>query len=382
MSENPTSRSGGNCCGGNSINTEAGDSCKIIDKSPNRKIALWVTGTVHTPFGEIPQVATQLTLNDKVGSWKARWSLGGRMNFKIIPGIYAVGTPNEESPVLVTANYKMSFDRLRKELGGINAWILVLDTKGINVWCAAGKGTFGTNELVNRITQVGLAEIVTHRILILPQLGAPGVAAHEVAKQTGFKVIYGPVRAEDVPAFLDAGMKATPAMREVRFGFLDRFVLTPIELVGTYKAMLISLAVLFVIQWLSHSNMRFIKLIQETWSSFVPYFGAIIAGAIFVPVLLPFIPGRSLAWKGWLMGLVWAGLYLGVIHPGASWKQVLLYLLLLPPISSFLGMNFTGATTYTSLSGVVKEMKIAIPAQILFAGVGIIVLIGTWILPK
>jgi CO dehydrogenase/acetyl-CoA synthase gamma subunit (corrinoid Fe-S protein) len=71
---------------------------------------------------------------------------------------------------------------------------LILDTKGINVWCAAGKGTFGTDELVSRISKTGLSKIILHRKLVLPQLGAPGVSAHEVTKQTGFSVVYGPVR--------------------------------------------------------------------------------------------------------------------------------------------------------------------------------------------
>ena len=73
------------------------------------------------------------------------------MDYRVEPGLYAVGSPTADSPVLVSANYKMSFDRLRSALPGVDAWILVLDTKGINVWCAAGKGTFGTDELVRRI---------------------------------------------------------------------------------------------------------------------------------------------------------------------------------------------------------------------------------------
>ena len=69
------------------------------------------------------------------------------MNYKVDPGLYALGAPDADSPVLVSANFKMSFDLLREALPGRNAWILVLDTDGINVWCAAGKGTFGTEEL-------------------------------------------------------------------------------------------------------------------------------------------------------------------------------------------------------------------------------------------
>jgi hypothetical protein len=153
-------------------------------------------------------------------------------------GLYAVGKPDHTSPVLVSANYKLTFDALRKELSGLDCWILILDTKGINVWCAAGKGTFGTDELVGRISKTGLSEIVSHRKLVLPQLGAPGVSAYEVTKQTGFSVVYGPVRAKDIKAFLDSGFKATEEMRTVKFTMWDRLVLTPVELVAAAKSSL------------------------------------------------------------------------------------------------------------------------------------------------
>ena len=189
---------------------------------------------MHTPSGEIPQISTSLTFRDTVGSWKARWGIN-RMNYTVPPGLYGVGNPEAASPVLVTANYKMTLDRLRKELAGLDAWVLVLDTRGINVWCAAGKGTFGTEELVKRINLAGLNKLVSHGTVILPQLGAPGVAAHEVKRRTGFKVVYGPVRASDIKDFLRAGMKATAKMRTVSFGFMDRLILTPIELTGMWK---------------------------------------------------------------------------------------------------------------------------------------------------
>lgn len=122
---------------------------------------------------EVIMTSTQLTYKDILGAWKVRWGIN-RMNYKVEPGLYSVGKPDQNSPVLVSANYKLSFDMLRKELKGIDAWILVLDTKGVNVWCAAGKGTFGTQELLNRIAIVQLAKVVSHKSLILPQLGAPG----------------------------------------------------------------------------------------------------------------------------------------------------------------------------------------------------------------
>jgi CO dehydrogenase/acetyl-CoA synthase gamma subunit (corrinoid Fe-S protein) len=90
---------------------------------------------------------------------------------------------------------------------------MVIDTRGVNVWCSAGKGTFCADEVVRRIEVVRLPEVVSDRRLILPQLSAAGVAAHEVRKRSGFHVVFGPVRAEDLPAFLADGMRATPEMR-------------------------------------------------------------------------------------------------------------------------------------------------------------------------
>ncbi|HSV42795.1 MAG TPA: carbon monoxide dehydrogenase, partial [Methanomassiliicoccales archaeon] len=119
-----------------------------------------------------------------------------RMEHSVEPGLYALGNPGPTSHVFVSANYSLSFDALRSALKGLDCHILVLDTKGINVWCAAGKNTFGTDELVSKVQSTNLGDIVTNRTLILPQLGAPGVSAHEVKKRTGFQVEYGPVRAE------------------------------------------------------------------------------------------------------------------------------------------------------------------------------------------
>ncbi|MDF9408749.1 acetyl-CoA synthase subunit gamma [Pelotomaculum isophthalicicum JI] len=330
----------------------------------------WVVGEIQTKVGKVPQVSTLLSFSDTLGSWKARWGVN-RMNYKINPGLYAVGSPDDSSPVLVTANYKLTFDVLRKELKDLKVWILVLDTKGINVWCAAGKGTFGTEELVSRIAKTKLSQVVTHKTLILPQLGAPGVSAHVVLRQTGFKVVYGSVRAKDIKAFINSGMKATGEMRTVKFSAYDRLVLTPIELVGTFKISLMIFGVLFLL--------NLIGIGPFGLTDFYAYVGALITGCVLTPVLLPWIPGRAFAWKGWLLGFLWT---VGVNmlngwpeSPSYSLVKALGYLLILPSISAYCAMNFTGASTYTSLSGVLKEMKLAVPAITISLSVGIILIL-------
>lgn len=319
---------------------------------------------------KIMHTSTELTIHDILGSWKARWGIN-RMNFKVDPGLYSVGNPVSSSPVLVTANYKMSFDSLRKELNGLDAWILVLDTKGINVWCAAGKGTFGTRELQNRIAIVQLEKVVSHRTVILPQLAAPGIIAHEVLKYSGFKVLYGPVKAKDVRSFINSGMKATAEMRTVRDSAYDRLVLTPVELVGTFKVSLMIFGILFLLNLLGIGPFGLVD--------FYAYMGAVLVGCVLTPVLLPWIPGRAFSWKGWLVGLIWAVL-VNVLNgwtavPQYSLLRALGYLLILPSVSAFFAMNFTGCSTFTSFSGVLKEMRIAVPAIIISIFFGIVLIL-------
>lgn len=331
----------------------------------------WITGSAETPAGQIPRVSTKLDFSDTCGSWKARWNIN-RMDYKVKPGLYCVGNANADSSVLVTANYKMTFDRLRQKLGGVDAWILVLDTKGVNVWCAAGKGTFGTDELVRRIEFSKLKLIVSHKKIIVPQLGATGVSAYKVARQTGFHVQFGPVRAKDIKAYLAAGMKATAKMRRVQFTTPDRLVLTPIEIVGALKPAAIFLGVLFILNAIGFGHYGLVDLYA--------FGGAILVGAFVTPVLLPWIPGRAFAFKGFLLGLIWA-VGVGFLNgwPGAlsiGWIKEAAYLAVLPALSAFIAMNFTGASTYTSPTGVIKEMKIALPLQMIGAGAGILLLIA------
>jgi len=309
--------------------------------------------------------STQLTFKDHLGNFGARWGVR-RMRYNVTPGLYYVGSPTDDSPVLVSANYKLTFDSLRKELTGLNCWLLILDTKGVNVWCAAGKGTFGTEELIARISITKLADIISGRTLILPQLGASGVNANEVRRQTGFSVIYGPIRACDIEEFIQAGNKATDRMRTVRFTTKDRLILTPIEIVSAIPKLLILFGVFFLLDLFA--------VLPFGFRDFAAITGAVFIGVFLVPVLLPLIPGCAFSFKGALLGLIWAafivwwGRYYG-------WPVYIGYLLALPSISAYLAMNFTGSSTYTSPSGVLKEMKIALPIMILALTIGTI-----WIL--
>jgi acetyl-CoA decarbonylase/synthase complex subunit gamma len=341
----------------------------------------FVVGSIETPVGAAPKVTSVLTWQDKWGTIKARWGVG-RMDYTVEPGLYALGNPNNESQVFVTANYKMSFDRLREALSEQDAWLLVLDTKGINVWCAAGKGSFGTEELVRRIRMSGLESVVVHRELILPQLSGPGVAAHLVKKFSGFKVKYGPIRASDLPAYLEAGLIATPKMRMKTFTLRERIALIPIELMAAFKAAILIMLLFFLLGGLGGPAGYWANVANYGLFAATAILMAIISGAVLTPILLPLLPGRAFSLKGCTVGVVAAFSLLIMRNPDLHfWPgrlEALAWLLLIPALAAYLAMNFTGASTYTSLSGVKKEMRFAIPLEI---GAGVVG-VGLWLVSR
>jgi hypothetical protein len=347
------------------------------DKSKNNSISLekdYITDGIQTMAGIVPRISTRLTIKDYLGAFRVRWGIR-RDLYRVDPGLYAVGSPNEYSDVLVTANYKLTFDTVRKNLNGLNVWLLVLDTKGVNVWCAAGKGTFGTKELVNRIQSTSFGTIVKHKRLILPQLGATGVAAHLVKEASGFLVIYGPVRATDIQEFIQAGNKATKEMRRVKFDWYDRLKLIPNDVIYNLRYLFAMLMVISILSGIQSNGYS----LQQAVQNIIPITKIIIAGyvsgIVLTPLLLPYIPTQNFAFKGLLIGgIVSALLFFNQFLDGSVFVSIA-EIFFISSFSSFLAMNFTGASTFTSLAGVKKEMKIAVPVQIAFAALAVVLLV-------
>lgn len=318
----------------------------------------------------VPVVPPRLSSTDVLGGLLVRWGFG-RSSYRVAPGLYACGAPTPESPVLVTANYKLSFDALRKELAGLDAWLLALDTAGVNVWCAAGKGTFGTAELLRRVAAVRLESVVSHRVLVLPQLGASGVSAHEFAAASPFRIVYGPVRAADLPAFLAAGMRADAAMRRVRFGLAERLAVAPVELAHAWPAFAAALALSAVFPALS-GGLSEAAFLRNAFAFCAP----ILVGTLAFPALLPLLPFRAFALKGAVLGALWSSVPAAVFGWGAAGAAA--YALAATAVVSFIALNFTGASTYTNLSGAALEVKFGLPlaAAAFAAGAALALAIG------
>ena len=314
----------------------------------------------------IRPTTSKITFKNRRDHLLARWAFN-RMGHRVEPGLYSLGHPTADSHVFVSGNYTLSFDALRANLTRLDCYILVLDTKGINVWCAAGGGLFGTDELVNRIETNRLPEIVKNHVLILPQLSASGVAAHEVKKRTGFRVKYGPVRAQDLPEYLKA-RKATKEMRTVSFALYDRLILTGVEIAHAVIPLVILGVIMFFISGLLAAAATV---------------AAIFAGVVLLPLLLPWLPTPNFSTKGFLLGgiVVFPFVllkYLGAADAEFLWRagSILTYLLIFPSLTAFIALNFTGSTTFASRSGVKSEIFTYFPAMAWMFCSGIVITIA------
>lgn len=288
-------------------------------------------------------------------------NIGVRLNFnrdhyKVPPGLYALGRPTKDSEVIVTANYKLTFDTVRSRIKR-DCWILVIDTDGINVWCAAGKGRFGTAEIIYWIEKLVLSSRVNHRRLILPQLAGPGVQAHLVKQKTGFTVHYGPVRVEDLDQYLENDYQATEKMRRVSFNVKERLQVLPLECMHVAIQLAIVLILFWLIPFLSSRDWLLLLAGGAT-------------GTILFPLLLPIRPFKRFYQSGMLMALPFIilllyGTRLTLIRSGLALMSL--------AYAGFLAMNFTGSTTFTSLSGVEQEMKTGLPVTIGLGMIGLII---------
>ena len=220
--------------------------------------------------------------------------------FRIIPpypkvrtGLYAVGHPDSSSPVLVTGNFDLTVRRLVQAIDGkVNVWVLVADSAGINVWCAAGGGYFTAEKVIAAVKSSHLNEVVRHHALILPQLCANGVDGWRIREETGWGVHWGPARAADIPAYLADKRKKTDAMRWVRFPLKDRLEMVTVTL-GFY-ALLILLPV-------------FIFWRDLFW----PITASLLGLSYFYAVVHPWLPGRDGLYKSIpLAGIALAGLFI------------------------------------------------------------------------
>ncbi len=343
-----------------------------------------ITNSLNIEGIRIPVLSREIMIKDRLGSIMVRLGLY-RMAYHFPPGLYFIGDENlavksANTPVLVTCNYKLTLDAVRSQLRKDAYWLLVLDTKGVNVWCAAGKGTFGTEELIFQLVKNQVGKVTGAKRVILPQLGASRMTPHIVKKLTQMNITYGPIRAEDIDSYLDQDCRATEAQRTVSFNWRERLVLTPIEFLMSFKYL--GAVYLFLIVYNFIWETKVFSLITPIYQV-LPFLIALFTGAVIFPWALPKLPFRAFSLKSLALslpmtGLLWMGRDIFMLgnSTGGFFGLSLLWILAI----AYIALNFTGSTTFTSLSGVayeVEKFKKTVPWVI---GSSIVLMIlGLWV---
>ena len=225
------------------------------------------------------------------------WGLFGRLApYPTRPGLKIIGKPDRSSPVLVTGNYELTVRLVTETLerDGIDAWLLVAPTKGVNVWCAGGAGDFTADTVISILKTTGIADRVDHRRLILPQLAANGINIWELKERTEWKPRFGPADIKDFAEYIRSGNSRTERRhRHVGFALKDRVIM------GTNLGF--NLALLLVIP-LAIASVWFVGL---WWKTLILLFIL----SVLSTVLVFWLPGKVGVQKGATLGVLASALF-------------------------------------------------------------------------
>lgn len=296
----------------------------------------------------------------------------------IEPGIYQSGHPNENSPIIVTTNYEYTYIKVMRSLKGVDAWVLCIDSNGINVWCAARGNDFGNAQLLEAVDATGIHKLTKKKTLILPQLSAGGVAKPQLPKNSEkfpFKIVYGPVWSKDIPQYI----KERPARKPDSMKFA-KFTISHRMRAGithtTFLLRKIFLLPLIIIAAL---------LLALNWSNKLWWIGEIFVWIILTNAIIACLFPLSNFTRKFIVKGIFFGVLNIIVLGGISWMlhRSLFFLLwnlcFYFWIAFFSTMSFSGYTMSTSPREIQTEYrlfsqinKILLIISLIFLAFGII----------
>ncbi|MHB9075392.1 MAG: acetyl-CoA decarbonylase/synthase complex subunit gamma [Desulfobaccales bacterium] len=121
----------------------------------------------------------------------------------ITPGIYEIGTPDENSPVAITTNFALTYFIVSGEIESskVPTWLLIQDTEGLSVMTAWAAGKFSGDSVAMFVKKCGIADKVKTRTLMIPGYAA-GISGDLEEELPDWKVLIGPREASHIPALL------------------------------------------------------------------------------------------------------------------------------------------------------------------------------------
>jgi len=271
------------------------------------------------------------------------------------PGLYQVGRPGPTAPVLVTGNFDLTVRKLVREVRDLDVYLLVSDSRGINVWCAAGGGHFTADDVIAAVKRGGLEDLVAHRRLILPQLCANGVKGELIQEATGWQVKWGPTRAADIPAYLARECRKTDLMRKVDFPLIDRLEMS-------------------VAMWLFWASLLALILLVVRRGSVIPALVSSFALFLIAGGLWPQLPGYQGSTKGLFLAAASVAL---TVLASMTWlhlpaRSLFSWCVGLCALALFVGADFQGADPRRR-GGEVEQFPIIMPMELVLVALYLLV---------
>lgn len=117
-------------------------------------------------------------------------------------GLRIFGTPNENSPVMFTTNFALTYYTVASDIesAGIDSYLLVVDTEGIAVDSAVAGRKLTADKVAEAVKETKVKEMVKHRKIIIP--GKAARLSGEIEEASGWEVLVGPRDSSDIPKFL------------------------------------------------------------------------------------------------------------------------------------------------------------------------------------
>jgi acetyl-CoA decarbonylase/synthase complex subunit gamma len=286
-------------------------------------------------------------------------------------GLYALGRPERGSPVLVTGNFRLTFDRVRCDLAGRDCWIICMDTHGLDVGSAAAAGLLGCGEIAEAIATTRIAELVDHRDCVIPPDATVGMRPDAGLKASGFRFIVGPRRSVDLPSFIDERMTLTPSMQAASFTFSERLALTPGELSRGLSLFPGFAFTALLYAGLGPGGVNLGRAMSEGWQFLTLGLATIVCGCLIAPLLPPSAPRIPHFARGWAVGAAGtAALLFGArIMAGESWYAVAACGAFFPAAAAFFSLRFGAASPFATERERAREKRIFLSLGIVAAAV-------------
>ena len=281
---------------------------------------------------------------------------------RVPAGLYALGNPGAESPVLLAVSYRISFDLLRRHCAGRDAWIVVADTGTLDPGAARAAGRLGTAEVAQALASSRVAELVTRRELVLPWEVAADIDTARLATHACFRAVKGPRRTRDLPHFLDSGLRLDPSMEEPTFTAGERLAVVPTIFARSLKPFPAFAFAALIYAGLGPEGVSVTRALSGGWQLLLLGFVSLVCGSVLAPLVPPAAPRPPYSVRGWVLGIAaTAVLVLGTpISAGWSPWLVAAALLFFPGAAALLAARACSLSPVAGPADVRRERRIVL----------------------